>query len=130
MFDLAKKQTVGDEEPPTKRRRTRNEESNGDGSQKRKRQDEDQEESPPKRKRTVRDESKLPRSEKVQPVSSVEHQGRSEGRFKEFPAANVTTSSSRIAFLQRLCKIPKFLSLVDHVPRVVSNNFVRNYLNI
>jgi len=46
---------------------------------------------------------------------------------KEFPAGNVTTSSSRIAFLHSLCKITKYQSLVDLVPTVVSCYHFRTF---
>jgi len=41
-------------------------------------------------------------------------------RLKDFPAGNASTSASRMAFLKSLCKVPKFCSLVDLVPTVVS----------
>lgn len=40
-------------------------------------------------------------------------------RVKEFPAGNTVTSSSRIAFLNSLCSLPKFKALLDLVPAVV-----------
>jgi hypothetical protein len=41
-------------------------------------------------------------------------------RVKEFPAGNVATSASRIRFLESLCQFPKFLSLLDLLPALVS----------
>ena len=41
-------------------------------------------------------------------------------RVKEYPGGNTATSSSRIAFLKTLCKVPSFLSLADLVPALVS----------
>jgi hypothetical protein len=97
-----------------------NVESNPEGSRKRKSQDE--EESPRKRNRTGNGDYNTHNTEKVQPGGSSQHQGRGREntRVKEFPAGNATTSASRIAFLQSLCKTPKFLSLVDLVQTVVS----------
>ena len=40
---------------------------------------------------------------------------------KEFPAGNAATSTSRIAFLHSLCKLPHFVLLLDLVPSVVRN---------
>jgi hypothetical protein len=45
-------------------------------------------------------------------------------RVKDYPAGNLSTSSSRMAFLQSLCKLPKFSSLVDLVAAVVRIFFV------
>ena len=82
----------------------------------------DQEESPSKRMKTGKVESNPETNGKALPSSSDNHQGRGREntRVKEFPAGNVTTSSSRISFLQSLCKVPKYLSLVDLVPILVS----------
>jgi hypothetical protein len=41
------------------------------------------------------------------------------GRVKDFPGGNIATSASRIAFLQSLCPLPKYLDLVDLVLPVV-----------
>ena len=55
------------------------------------------------------------------PVSTPKAQGRVRdvSRVKDFPAGNVATSTSRIAFLNSLCKLPKFKVLLDLVPAVV-----------
>ena len=39
-------------------------------------------------------------------------------RIKEFPAGNMATSTSRIAFLKSLCQVPKY-RLLDFVPSLV-----------
>jgi len=39
--------------------------------------------------------------------------------MKEFPAGNVVSSASRIAFLESLCKHEKFLSLAGLVQAMV-----------
>lgn len=44
---------------------------------------------------------------------------REASRVKEYPAGNLATSASRIAFLRSLCSLPKFLALVDVVAKVV-----------
>jgi len=95
------------EDSPSKRTRSGNRESKGGGSKKRKL--EDQEESPSKRTRLDHE----------QPVPK-QARGRESVRMKEFPAGNVVTSASRISFLHSLCNIPKFSSLVDLVPALVS----------
>ena len=117
---LSQKRKGGDEEPLCKRRRTRNADSKPEGSQEWKLEDE--EDSPWKQIPTGNGESNQRSSEKVPPAASAEHQGRARAktRVKEFPARNVVTSSSRITFLQSLCKMPKFLSLVEFVDVVVS----------
>ena len=58
---------------------------------------------------------------KQQPVSPSQTQGRTReaGRVKEFPAGNLATSRSRMAFLRSLCTIPKFRSMVDFIPPMV-----------
>lgn len=55
------------------------------------------------------------------PVSSLPAQGRvrEASRVKEFPAGNIATSASRIAFLNSLCGLPKFRALLDLVQQVV-----------
>ena len=55
------------------------------------------------------------------PVSPV--RAREVGRIKDFPGGNVATSASRIAFLQSLCRLPKYLHLVDLVEAVVGAFF-------
>jgi hypothetical protein len=40
-------------------------------------------------------------------------------RVKPFPAGNTSTSASRIAFLNSLCQVSKFSSLVNLVQHVV-----------
>jgi hypothetical protein len=42
-------------------------------------------------------------------------------RVKEHPGGNVATSSSRMAFLKRLCPLKKYGDLVDLVQQVVRN---------
>ena len=42
-------------------------------------------------------------------------------RVKEFPAGNAATSASRITFLHSLCKLPKFVLLLNLVQSVVHN---------
>jgi hypothetical protein len=61
---------------------------------------------------------------KAGPASPAHRQGRGREttRVKGFPAGNKTTSGSRISFLKSLCNIPKFLTLVDLVPAVVSGS--------
>lgn len=117
---LFQKRKGEDVEPPVKRRRIADSDSKAESSKKRKELDEEL--SPRKRARFEKGNSNPHSSEKVQADVDVEPQGRARDhtRVKEFPAGNVTTSSSRISFLQSLCRIPKFRSLVDLVPFVVS----------
>lgn len=58
---------------------------------------------------TLPNEKKQPDSPSQSPGSSV----------KEFPAGNLATSSSRMAFLQTLCRAPKFRSMIDLIPAMV-----------
>jgi hypothetical protein len=104
LTELSQKRNEGTEESPSKRRRKVDAESTP--------------EVPQKRKITDRDESpsKRPRRENK--------------RVKDFPAGNVTTSGSRIAFLKTLCKIPKFLSMVDLVLAVASLILFKTFLYI
>lgn len=55
------------------------------------------------------------------PVSPSQHQvrAREAARVKDFPGGNIATSASRMAFLRRLCTMPKFLEMVDLVQAVV-----------
>lgn len=91
----------GGDPPPPKRRRVGDPEPTPQGRPKRGLEDE---EGPPKKKARADMESK----------------GRESTRVKEYPAGNVATSSSRMAFLKSLCSEPQFRSLVDLVPTVVS----------
>jgi hypothetical protein len=115
-------------ESPAKRTRSGIGESHPVGSKKRKA--EDQEESPLKRMRLGDGESNLEGSKNARPASPAHHQGRGREstRVKAFPAGNITTSASRISFLQSLCNIPKFLKLVDLVPAVVSRSLFWNII--
>ena len=115
-------------EPPSKRTRVGIRESHPVGSKKRKA--EDQEESPLKRIRLGDGESNLEGSKNARPASPANRhgRGRESARVKEFPAGNITTSASRISFLQSLCNIPKFLTLVDLVPAVVSRSLFWNII--
>jgi hypothetical protein len=127
VAELSQKRKHEDvEESPAKRTRMANRESNSEGSRKRK--NEEKGESSPKRKRLGNGESDVDRSVKAKRAPSPQHQGRGREntRVKEFPAGNVTTSASRIAFLQSLCRIPKFLSLVDLVLAVVRQYLYAN----
>jgi Na+/glutamate symporter len=47
------------------------------------------------------------------------------GRVKDFPGGNLASSASRIAFLQSLCKLPKYLHLVNLVEPLVGAFFTR-----
>jgi hypothetical protein len=115
-------------EVPSKRTRGGIGESHPVGSKKRKA--EDQEASPLKRVRVDDGESDLEGSKNARPASPAHRQGRGREstRVKEFPAGNITTSASRISFLQSLCNIPKFLKLVDLVPAVVSQSLFWNII--
>lgn len=73
-----------------------------------------------KRKRVNEREATPKRSGKAkpqqkEPVSPPKPQGkvRESGRVKEFPAGNLATSGSRMAFLRSLCSLPKFRSMVN-----------------
>jgi hypothetical protein len=44
---------------------------------------------------------------------------REAGRVKEFPAGNLASSGSRMAFLKSLCGLPKFRLMVDFVQLMV-----------
>ena len=55
---------------------------------------------------------------------------RENSRMKEFPAGNIATSSSRIAFLKSLCNLPKFQEMVDLVLIMVSLYIFRTLVNI
>ena len=83
-------------------------ESYPEGSKNKKK--EDQQVSPSKRKRVGGDQEK--------------------SRMKEFLAGNIATSSSRIAFLESLCNLPKFQEMVDLVLIMVSLYILRNLVNI
>jgi len=126
---LQKRLAKDEESPPSKRICVGKNDSNAEGSKKRR--VEEQEGPPFKRKRTGGAESDLAKSKEAMPLPS-QHQGRvrEHSRVKEFPAGNATTSASRIAFLQSLCAIPKFLSLVDSVETVVSQSLFRNIVYI
>jgi len=100
--------------PLLKRRRMVNPEPTPKVSGKRKREDEDGGESPSKRTK----------------AGNVEARSRGNTRVKEFPAGNVATSSSRIAFLKSLCKVPKFQSLVDLVPILVCLSLFSKFFDI
>jgi len=110
---LQKRKNEDSEEPPFKKIRLDNKVPKQGGAQKRR--GEALEESSSKQKR-LGGESSTYKTEEVTPARVREH-----ARVKVFPAGNVTTSGSRIAFLQSLCKLPKFLTLVDLVPTVVSH---------
>jgi len=65
-----------------------------------------------------------------QPVSPSQ----SRSRVKEFPAGNLATSSSRMAFLRSLCHLPKFMAMVDMILPIVRVSFfvgffLYNFLN-
>ena len=105
-------------------------ESNSGGSKKRKR--DDKEEYPSKRTRM---QSKPPAKARGKSPVQQQVRGREFTRVKEFPAGNIVTSASRISFLQSLCNIPQYLSLVDLVPALVSSPCLRisilfNYSNL
>jgi len=53
---------------------------------------------------------------------SPKRDGRSRG--KDYPAGNLSTSSSRIAFLRSLCNLDKFGYLVDLVELLVGLMFI------
>ena len=55
------------------------------------------------------------------PAKRLRVGSRDTARVKEYPAGNVATSSSRMAFLQSLCSIPNFQKMIDLVPMVVSS---------
>ena len=101
-------------------------ETSRDLSQKRK---VETEESPRKRSRTDFDVHQK-RNKKDREESPSKPTRRENTRIKDFPAGNITTSGSRIAFLKTLCKMPKFLSMVDLVPAVVGLFFFETFLNI
>lgn len=54
-------------------------------------------------------------------ASSLQPQrtSREASRVKDFPAGNVTTSASRVAFLRSLCRSEKFGELIELVQAVV-----------
>lgn len=120
MPDPTQKQQSGDGgESPPKRARLENLESKPEGSSL-KRKNGDSWESPRKRGRLNNGEANA--SENPATASTPQNQGkaRENTRMKEFPAGNSITSASRIGFLQSLCKLPKYLLLVDLIPAVVS----------
>jgi len=53
------------------------------------------------------------------PAPPPQGRGREASRVREFPAGNKATSSSRIAFLNRLCGLSKYTAMVDLVPILV-----------
>ena len=59
-----------------------------------------------------------------------QRKGRESTRVKVFPAGNTVMSASRVSFLQSLCNIPKFLSLVDLVTALVTLFTNTGYLNL
>ena len=63
----------------------------------------------------------------ITPMSPPQPQVRARelGRVKDFPGGNLATSASRIAFLQSLCKLPKYLHLVNLVEPSVGAFFTR-----
>jgi hypothetical protein len=50
---------------------------------------------------------------------SIGSRNRDLSRVKDYPSGNASSSVSRMAFLQSLCKIEKYLCLVDKVAPVV-----------
>jgi hypothetical protein len=68
------------------------------------------------------DKQMLPVSPPHPPMRS-----RDAGRVKDFPAGNIATSSSRIAFLKSLCNLPKYLDLVQLVQVVVGASSYQAY---
>ena len=53
---------------------------------------------------------------------------REAGRVKEFPAGNVASSGSRMAFLKSLCSLPKYRLMVDLIQLMVRVFFFECFL--
>jgi hypothetical protein len=123
-YHCQKRKAEDGEASPSKRARLGN-----------KRKHEDQEESPSKRTRLDHMKSNPPKKPRGKSPVQQQVRGRESTRVKEFPAGNIATSASRISFLQSLCNIPQYLSLVDLVPALVSRPCLRiliifNYSNL
>ena len=72
-------------------------------------------------------ENPMPPLSPLPPPTQAQVRAQEVGRVRDFPGGNVATSASRIAFLQRLCPLKKYLSLVDFVQTVVGAFFDYGY---
>lgn len=72
-----------------------------------------------KRKREDEEEPTAEGSKQIKSTPMPQVRAREVGRVKNFPGGNAATSASRIAFLKSLCRLPRYLDLVNLVQAVV-----------